>query len=102
FNSAWPVDDLVRYYLDGHAPERLDFRLAPIWIELRGARGGFSLRRLDRGVHGFRSAIVSGTSLAGAIEGEAAAGIDPGAALAGLFGDGLVTGIETHAKGMQE
>jgi hypothetical protein len=101
FNSAWPVDDLVRYCLDGNAPERLDFPLTSICLELRGARGGFSMRRLDRGVHGFRSAIANGTSLAAAIE-SAAAGIDPGAAFAGLFADGLVTRIERLARGMRE
>jgi hypothetical protein len=100
FNSAWPVDDLVRYCLDGNAPERLDFPLTSICLELRGARGGFSIRRLDRGVHGFRSTIALGTSLAAAIEG--AVGIDPSAAFAGLFADGLVTRIETLARGMRE
>jgi len=25
-----------------------------IWLELRGARGAFTMRRLDRGVHAFR------------------------------------------------
>lgn len=95
FNSAWPVDDLVRYCLDGNAPERLEFSMTPIWLELCGARGSFSIRRLDRGVHGFRLAIASGMSLAAAIERTASAGIDPGAAFAGLFADGLVTRIET-------
>jgi hypothetical protein len=102
FNSAWPVDDLVRYCIDGNAPERLDFPTTSICLELRGARGGFSMCRLDRGVHGFRSAIASGVSLAAAIDGATAAGIDPGAAFAGLFADGLVTRIEPIARAMRE
>jgi hypothetical protein len=101
FNSAWPVDDLVRYCLDGNAPERLDFPPTSIWVELRGGHGSFSMHRLDRGVHEFRSAIAGGTSLAAAIKG-AAAGVDPGAAFAGLFADALVTRIEIRAKGMRE
>jgi len=102
FSSAWPVDDLVRYFLDGNAPERLDFPPMAIWLELRGARGAFTMRRLDRGVHAFRLAIAAGTSLAAAIEGAATAGIDPGAAFAGLFADALVTRIETRTSGARE
>jgi hypothetical protein len=100
FNSAWPVDDLVRFCLDGNAPERLDFQATPIWLELVGARGSFTMRRLDRGVYGFRAAIADGTSLAPAIG--CVAGTDQGAAFAGLFADGLVTRIETLARGVPE
>ena len=89
----------MRYFLDGNAPERLDFPPMAIWLELRGARGAFSMRRLDRGVHDFRMAMARGTSLAAAIEGAATAGIDPGAAFAGLFADALVTRIETRTSG---
>ena len=60
------------------------------------------MRRLDCGVHEFRSAIAGGTSLAAAIEGTATAGIDPGAAFAGLFADALVTRIETRTRRVRE
>ena len=90
----WPVDDLVKLHLDGNAPERLDFAPNRIFLEVRGARGAFSMRRLDEATFALRKTLADGAPLATALAaapGEAA--FDPGAALASLFADGIVADV---------
>lgn len=94
----WPVDDLVRVFLDGNPPPTLHFVAEPVRLEIRGGRGAFTVRRIDEAIFAFRRALASGVALAAAIAagetaGEGAAGFDAGTAVAGLFTDGLVADI---------
>jgi Putative DNA-binding domain len=93
--AEWPVDDLIKLYLAESAPEFLSFEPAAVWLEIRGARGEFSLTRLGRGEFLFRRSIREANSIAAAAESalDASANFDPGTALASLIACGLVTGI---------
>ncbi len=95
--AAWPVDELVGLYVGGQAPEQLAFDPAAVWLEVRGARGDFTINRLDKATHAFRAALADNRPLAAAIGAASAAEatFDPGAALARLFADKLVTAIAT-------
>jgi hypothetical protein len=90
----WPVDDLVRLHLEGDAPAEFRFDPARVLLEVHGARGAFSMRRLDEPEFAFRAALHGGAPLAAAIAAaEASGAFDPGSALAALFGDRLVTEV---------
>lgn len=94
--TDWPVDELVKLHLNGDAPERYVLEPEDIWLEIRGARGAFSLDRLEQPAYLFRSAVKDGATIGAAAEAALSAdsGFDAGAALAALFVDGLVTAIE--------
>jgi hypothetical protein len=99
---AWPVDELVQLRLAASAPEQLTFAPQQTWLELRGARGRFTLRRLGPGAFAFRARLCAGDGLG--LAAETALGLEPsfdvGAALAALFAEGLVTnhsGEKRHA-----
>ena len=98
--AEWPVDDLIKLYLAEAAPECLSFEPAAVWLEIRGARGEFSLTRPGRGEFLFRQSIRGGNSIAAAAECalDADANFDPGAALASLIACGLITGIGQGAQ----
>lgn len=100
--TAWPVDELVRLRLAEAAPEQMAFEAQCTWLELRGARGRFTLRRLAAGDFTFRASLAAGDCLGDAAE--AALGQEPSfdvtAALAALFAEGLVishSGDTRHA-----
>lgn len=99
---AWPADELVQLRLAASAPEQLAFLPQDTWLELRGARGRFTMHRLGPGAFTFRARLGAGESLGPAAE--AALGIEPSfdvaAALAALFAEGLVithSGETRHA-----
>ena len=93
--SEWPVDDLMKLYLAETAPEYLSFEPAAVWLEIRGARGEFSLTRLARGEFIFRQSISQGNSIGAAAECalDGDANFDSGTAMASLITGGLVTGL---------
>jgi len=93
--ASWPVDELMRYFLTGSAPDQLEFELSDVWLEIRGARGGVRINRLEEGEFLFRRAISGGLSIGVAAERalESDAGFEPGRALAGIFAAGLVAEI---------
>lgn len=100
--AAWPVDELVQLRLADAAPEQLAFAAGATWLELRGARGRFTLRRLSAAGFAFRSRIAAGACLAGAAEAalELDLSFDVTEALAALFAEGLVvnhSGDTRHA-----
>jgi len=101
FEAEWPIDDLIKLYLSETAPEYLTFEPAAIWLEIRGARGEFSLTRMARGEFLFRKSIRDASSIGAAAESalDADGNFDPGTALASLIGCGLITGI---GRGAQE
>jgi hypothetical protein len=88
--ASWPADDLVRLYLADDRPEHFELAPAETLIEIRGARGTFSFRRMGEGDHAFRRAVAAGLPIGAAVE-RAGAGLEPGAALMRLFADCLVT-----------
>jgi hypothetical protein len=100
--TAWPVDALVQLRLAASAPEQLAFLPEETWRELRGARGRFTMHRLDPGAFTFRARLGAGDSLGIAAE-EALANepsFDVALALAALFAEGLVithSGENRHA-----
>jgi hypothetical protein len=91
--SDWPVDDLVRVRLSERAPEQLSFAPMPVAVEIRGARGRFSLSRLSPAALCFRATLAEtaplGDAMQGALDTEAA--FDASAGLGSLFSEGLVT-----------
>jgi Putative DNA-binding domain len=93
--AEWPVDELIQLYLAETVPEYLSFEPAAVWLEIRGARGEFSLTRLEHGEFLFRQSIREGNSIAAAAECalDADANFDAGTALASLIACGLVTRI---------
>lgn len=99
---AWPADALVQLRLAASAPEQLAFLPQETRLELRGARGRFTMRRLDPGAFTFRARLGAGDNLGPAAE-EALAiepSFDVAAALAALFAEGLVithSGDKRHA-----
>jgi hypothetical protein len=99
--SEWPVDDLMKLYLAETAPKYLSFEPAAVWLEIRGARGEFSLTRLARGEFVFRQSIREGNTIGAAAE--CALDRDPNfeaaTAMASLIISGLVTGM---GQGVQE
>jgi hypothetical protein len=98
--AEWPVDDLMKLYLAETAPEYLSFEPAAVWLEIRGARGEFSLTRLARGEFLFRQSIREGHSIGAAAECalDGDPSFDPATALACLIASGLVTGIGQAIK----
>jgi hypothetical protein len=98
--AAWPIDDLIRLYLDDTKPDRFVFEPLPVHLEIRGARGEFRIVRLDPADFCFRSSLAAeqtvGTASEAALEIDGA--FDPGRALAELVADGLVCAI-TSADG---
>jgi hypothetical protein len=58
--AAWPVDDLMKVYLTDSPPDQLVFDPARVWLEIRGSRGEFSIRRLDAAQFGFRNSLRNG------------------------------------------
>lgn len=100
--AAWPIDDLVTLRLTAMAPEQLAFAPRKTQLELRGARGRFTLRRLPAGDFTFRTNLAAGRSLGCAAEAALAieTSFDVTAALAAVFAEGLVishSGDNSHA-----
>lgn len=93
--ATWPVDELIRYFLTGTAPDRLEFEPADVWLEIRGARGAFHINRLEEDAFLFRRTLSEGVPLGVAAECvlERNATFDPGRALADIFAAGLVAAI---------
>ena len=93
--SDWPVDTLVHLHLQGTAPDALSFAPEPVRLQLRGARGQFTLERLSTGVFAFRRSLAAFEPLGAAIA--AALATDPdfnlSEALAMLFATGLVIAL---------
>ncbi|MGE3449747.1 MAG: putative DNA-binding domain-containing protein [Microbacteriaceae bacterium] len=90
--SDWPVDRLFDVFLGEVKPT--EFEMAPerVGLELRGARGTFTLRRLSPGRFAFRAALRAGHTLAAASDDalRAEPTVDLPAEVAALFTDRLV------------
>jgi len=91
----WSLDELMRFYLAGDAPNQYALRNEPVWLELRGSRGELWLNRLTQGDYVFRCAIASGATLGRAAELalRAEEGFGPGHAVLAMLDTGLVVGV---------
>jgi hypothetical protein len=94
-SAPWPVDDLIKLFLSDRAPERYALDAEDVFLEVCGARGTFSIARLDAGNFALRTALASGASIGGAAE--QALGNDPtfdaGQGLVQIVTAGLATAI---------
>jgi len=99
--TPWPVDDLARFHLTRAAPDRFVLQPAPVWLQVRGARGSIRIDRLDPAIFAFRNAIARGLPLASAAEQALAIdpSFDPGGALASLIADELAVSAELSSEG---
>lgn len=88
----WPVDSVLRHFLEGSAPETLTLNARHLYLEIHGARGTFTINRLAAGDFRFRQALAAGTTLGTAAESalDHDAGFDTGLALRQLVEAGLV------------
>lgn len=93
--AVWPVDDLVRMRLSERPPEQYVLHAEAVRLEINGARGAFTIGRLESGVFAFRRSLALGASIGAAVDAavEADAQFDAGAALASLFAARLVAAI---------
>lgn len=94
--AAWPIDDLIKQYLSGAAPERYAFNPTDVHLEIRGGRGDFRIERLAQLEFVFRSAVANGVTIGAAAERalDINATFDPGQALLRLVSAGLVIAID--------
>jgi len=94
--ADWPVDDLIKQYLGGAAPERYAFDPAQVRLEIRGARGEFNIERLAEAEFVFRSAIAERSTIGSAAERalDSDTTFDPGQALLRLVSAGLAIAID--------
>lgn len=99
--APWPVDELMRLFLTEQAPDRLTLAPENIWLELRGVRGAFSMKRLDVADFIFRRAIRQRLSLgeAAGLALDSQSAFEPGTALAAIVAEGLMTTITPAGDG---
>jgi hypothetical protein len=92
---GWSIDELFSAYLADEAPERFELVPGPFDLEIRGARGGFTLSRLAPGVLMFRAALASGRSVGEAIAQTAAIELafDAKQAVLDVIASGLIAGV---------
>jgi len=99
-HAPWNLDELMRIYLSDRAPDRFVLRDEDVRLELRGARGGLQITRLERAVFVFREGVQRGQALADAAMAacEADSAFDAGGALSSLIADGLLTAARAPGK----
>jgi hypothetical protein len=97
----WSLDEVVRFYLAGDAPNQYELRHEPVWLELRGCRGELWLNRLPKGDYVFRQAVADGATLGHAAEFavRADADFEPGASMLAMLHECLVTGVTRAERG---
>ncbi|MFN3657478.1 MAG: putative DNA-binding domain-containing protein [Pseudolabrys sp.] len=100
--AAWPVDRLVALFLSDQAPPSYAFDPEDVFLEVCGARGAFTMTRLDAATFTFRRALARGAAIASAAEQalEADPAFDAGQGLLQLIATGLVTGFGGTEKDM--
>jgi hypothetical protein len=99
--TDWPVDELIRLYLEGSAPDRYSAEPTPAWIEIRGARGVFAMTRCNAATFAFRRVLQAGLTIGAAAELALAIdnAFDPGMAFAAVMSEGLAVAIEAGTAG---
>jgi Putative DNA-binding domain len=99
-HAGHAVDDLLKVYLVGSAPEQFTLSDEDAWIQVLGARGDVDFARLDAPTFAFRSAVLAGRPLGDAVEQalQRDAGFDTVFALRTLIAEGLVTSIGPRTR----
>jgi putative DNA-binding protein len=94
--APWPIDELIKQYLSGAAPERYVFDPGEVHLEIRGARGEIRIERVAEAQFVFCSVVAGGATIGAAAERalDANAAFDPGQALLRLVNAGLVIAID--------
>jgi Putative DNA-binding domain len=102
--APWPVDALLELFLSGRAPESYALDPEDVFLEVRGARGTFSMTRLDAGTSIFRRSLAQGSSIGRAAEQalDADPAFDAGRGLVLLIAAGLATAIDGADKDAQQ
>ncbi len=98
--ADWCIDELMQAYLSGAAPERFVLADADTRIEVRGARGAFTLARLDAATFAFRTTLAAGRTVGEAADAALTVdqAFDPGGALRALADAELVTASATEPQ----
>ena len=96
FQAGWPVDALLRIFVSGDAPDRLEFDRREVFLEIRGARGDFTVNRLGRAEFVFRRALSEGECVGSAakLARDLDPGFEAGPAFRSMLGEGLVIGVD--------
>lgn len=99
--ASQAVDDLMRLYLTGSAPEQFALKSEDSFIQVRGARGEIEMTRLDAGTFALRAAMRDGARLGDAVGRafEAHPTFSPTPALQALFAEGLVAAVVQPLRG---
>ena len=101
--AAWPVDELVQLFLSDQAPEIYALDPEDVFLEVRGARGAFSMTRLDAGSFALRRALAQGYTIGGVAEQalDADPTFDPGQGLVQLIAAGLATAVSSADRNIR-
>ncbi len=99
--APWPVDDLLKLFLSGDAPERYALDAEDVLLEVRGDRGTFSIDRLDPGTFVFRRTLANGASVgdAAGLALDRDPAFDAGQGLVRLIANGMATAVTGAGKG---
>jgi hypothetical protein len=94
-HSPSPIDELMKLYLSGTAPDTFVLQPCDVWLEIAGVRGQFRIDRLGQAEFAFRRALAAGSTIGGAAELalDADAAFDPGQALGSVLAAGLAVAI---------
>jgi len=95
FRAGWPLDELLKHYLTGDAPDRLVLTPGDLFLEIRGARGEFQFSRLGPDEFTFRQILCRGETVGLAAECalDVNSQFDIGASFGRLFAMSAVTSI---------
>ncbi|HEY7298736.1 MAG TPA: DNA-binding domain-containing protein [Xanthobacteraceae bacterium] len=93
--TSWPVDELMKTYLQEKAPDTLQLSPGEFRFEIRGSRGAFQINRLDSGEFAFRNGLRSKCTIGAAAELalEADPDFDVGPSFLKAITEGLVVAI---------
>jgi Putative DNA-binding domain len=94
FTASWPIDELMKLYLNDTVPDHWQMDARDVWLEIHGSRGQFQINRLEAADFIFRKSIAAGTTIGYAAENALSTdpAFDSGRALASLIVSGLVIG----------
>ena len=95
--APWPVDELLKLFLSDDAPDSYALDPADVLLEVRGARGAFSMSRLDAATFVFRRLLAQGSSVGNAAE--QALDVDPGFDAGHSLVQVIVAGVATAIGG---
>jgi hypothetical protein len=98
-----PVDELLRVYLSGRAPDTFSMAACDARLEVYGARGALRVKRLEPAQFVFRVALVGGATVGDAASRalDADAGFDAGRGVRELAASGLVVALRSTAEDRQ-